>query len=60
MELRELMTIKYLVSMGVGKAEGRGGGGGGESGVGQPLFLGAIFLHFLYKVLGMRSVQNEL
>ena len=38
-----------------------GGGGGGVGGFGQPPFLGADFVHFLYKVLGRskRSVQNE-
>ena len=37
-------------------------GGGGVEGVGRPpppLFLGANFLHFIYKVLGKRSLQIE-
>ena len=37
-----------------------GGGGGGESeGSDDPPFLGANFIHFLYKVLGQRSVKNN-
>ena len=44
------------------KTGGRGGVGGGWGGGGDwrgrttPLFLGAICIHFLYKVLGERSV----
>ena len=33
--------------------------GGGGRGVVRPSFLGADFIHFLYKVLGSRSVQKE-
>ena len=33
-----------------------GGGGGGSDD--PPPFLGAHFIHFLYKVLGKRSVQK--
>ena len=33
------------------------GGGGGRSD--DPPFLGANFIHFLYKVLGQRSVQKQ-
>ena len=35
------------------------GKGGGVEGVGRPPFLGANFIHFLYKVLGLRSVQKK-
>ena len=42
----------YLTShfRGVGKGGGRGGGGGWSY---DPPFLGATFIHFLYKVLGL-------
>ena len=37
---------------------GRGVGRGGSEGSDDPPFLGANFIHFLYKVLGRRSVQK--
>ena len=46
----------------LGMGVGKGGGGGGVGGRGfpppPPLF-GANLIHFLYKVLGWRSVQKE-
>ena len=36
----------------------RGVGRGGSEGSDDPPFLGANFIHFLYKVLGQRSVQK--
>ena len=38
---------------------GVGKGGGGSEGSDDPPFLGAKFIHFLYKALGERSVQKE-
>ena len=38
--------------------QGRKGRGGGSGGSDDPPFLGANFIHFLYKVLGQRSVQK--
>ena len=32
---------------------------GGSRGLDDPPFLGANFIHFLYKVLGLRSVQKK-
>ena len=37
----------------------RGVGKGGSGGSDDPPFLGANFIHFLYKVLGQRSVQKK-
>ena len=37
---------------------GRGVGRGGSEGSDDPPFFGANFIHFLYKVLGQRSVQK--
>ena len=37
---------------------GGGGGGGGAEGADDPPFFGANFIHFLYEVLGQRSVQK--
>ena len=34
------------------------GRGGGAEGSDDPPFLGANFIHFLYKVLGQRSVKK--
>ena len=34
-------------------------GKGGSRGADDPPFLGANFIHFLYKVLGLRSVQKK-
>ena len=38
--------------------QGRRKGGGGSWGSDDPPFLGANFIHFLYNVLGSRSVQK--
>ena len=46
---------KHIKKHLVGRGVGRGGGIGGV----LP-FLGANFIHFLYKVLGLRSVQTKL
>ena len=43
----------------IGGAQGRRYGGGGSEGSDDPPFLGANFLHFLYKVLEQRSVQKQ-
>ena len=40
--------------------ENRGVGKGGSGGSDDPPFLGANFIHFLYKGLGTRSVQKTL
>ena len=45
------MCVCVCVCRGVGS--GRSGGGGSD----VPSFLGANFVHFLYKVLGQRSVE---
>ena len=37
----------------------RGVGRGGSEGSDDPPFLGSNFIHFLYKVLGQRSVQKQ-
>ena len=37
----------------------RGVGKGGSRGSDDPPFLGANFIHFLYKVLGLRSMQKK-
>ena len=37
----------------------RGVGRGGSEGSDAPPFLGPNFIHFLYKVLGQRSVQKQ-
>ena len=37
----------------------RGVGKGGSRGSDDPPFKGPIFVHFLYKVLGLRSVQKK-
>ena len=36
-----------------------GGGGGGGSEVRRPSFMGAKLIHFLYKVLGKRSMYES-
>ena len=41
-----------------GRRKGGVGGGGGGGGSDDPPFLRANFIHFLYKVLGQRSVQK--
>ena len=43
----------------VGELGSRCGGGGGGGSRMTPHFLGIFFIHFLYKVLGKRSVQKE-
>ena len=47
--------------MEVGQEVGRQGRrkGGGRGGSDDPPFLGANFIHFLYKVLWSRSVQKK-
>ena len=61
-ELCPRIFIKVLVyssRANSGADQGRRWGGGGGGGVfGRTLFLGANFIHFLYKVLGQRSVQK--
>ena len=47
-----LLLSKTWINRGVGR------GGGGSEGSDDPPFLGANFIHFLYKVLGQRSVQK--
>ena len=49
-----LTTNMYIAPLMKVRGVGKGGGG-----VRRPHFPGANFIHFLYKVLGTRSVQKE-
>ena len=53
------LVTRYYREGGGGATKGRGVGKGGSRGSDDPPFLGANFIHFLYKVFGLRSVQKK-
>ena len=55
----EWLWVKCLGKVYVVGVVCRGVGRGGSEGSDDPPFLGANFIHFLYKVLGQRSVQKQ-